>query len=108
MRFGDDHDNPVADGAHEFAGQRRVRWDIYIAPIRAFERQDLAGEAGDRTDPVGSELGTGQNRENAGRFHCRASVEPGNVGMGDGRAQDIGVCLAGEIDVVGVAPAAEK
>lgn len=48
----------------------------------------------------------GQHGQHARRGGRRLCVEAGDAGMGVWRAQDMAIGLAGQVDIVGIAPAA--
>jgi len=76
--LGDDQRHWVADMAHPVAGQRVARRHDDRA-----DRVDL-GDARERSDPVGSQIGLGENAENAWRSARRSGVDPIDRGMAIG------------------------
>jgi hypothetical protein len=73
--FGDDQCHGVADVAHSAAGQR-VAWRHNDRVYRV----DL-GDAGERADPVGAQIGLGEYAEDARRSARRSGVDPIDRGM---------------------------
>ena len=59
------------------------------------DRADL-GDAGQRTETVGAQIGFGKDAENAGGFARRRGVDPLDCRMGMRRAQHMSIELPGQ------------
>ena len=93
-RFGDDERDRVADMAHPLGGEREAR-----RHDQRVDRRDLR-DARQRADPVGGEIGGGEDAVNPGQRICRRRVDTGDLGMAVRRADDDGMELAENVDVV--------
>ena len=99
QRLGDDDGDMVADIAHLALGQRRMRAGLHRRAVLGMDHP----AADQPADLVVGEILAGEDVDHA-RACLRAaamSIEL-DVGMGVRRAQEIGVGLAGAVDVVGV------
>src|SRR5690606_16119397 len=104
IALGNDHGDVVADVAHLVLRQRRVGRFPHGVAVDVGD-QPAAGQA---ADLVGLEVFAGEYRQHAGRRQCGTGVDAADAGVGVRRAQEIGIGLAVEADVVGVAALAAQ
>ena len=102
--LGHDHRHPVADVADPLDGQRPAR---RIGARRAVRVLDLA-RARHRPIPGGAVIGPGQHRENSRQRRRRLRSKALDAGVGVGRAQDVGMDLTRQRQIVDVVPAAAE
>ncbi len=98
QRLGDDDRDRIADVVRLAMGDRRVRRHLHLRAV-------LGGDhpaADEIADLVGGKLGAGEHREHARHGGGRLGVDLPDLGVGMGRAQEIGMGLARTVDVVRV------
>ena len=94
---GDHQRQRLADVAHPPGREHRSRRREQRAAVLVLERQLAEDRA------VVLEVGGGVNPEHAGRAGGGSGIDGAQHAMGVGRAQDHRICLARQVDVVGVA-----
>ena len=97
QRFGDHHRHRIADMAGLADGERRMRRHLHRRAVLGMDHP----AADQIADLVGGQFGAGEHREHA-RHAGAAGVDRFDLGVRVRRAHEIGVGLAGPIDVVGV------
>ena len=98
QRLGEDDGDRIADMVRLAMGDRRMR---RILHLRAVLGRDHPA-ANETADLVGGKLGAGEHREHARHRRRRLAVDAPDLGVGMRRAQEVGLALAGTVDVVGV------
>ncbi len=104
LRLGDHHRDRIADMAHLADRDHRMR---RLGHRRAVLVVDLPA-ARQAADVVGRHVGAGIDRDHAWRLRRRRCVDAVDLRMRPVRATDIGIKLAGPVDVVGVVAAAAE
>ena len=94
--FGDDKRDRLADKPDAALRQPQMAAREHRRPVGALALKRHAHDAEPRRDKIVA----GQHEKDSGRRLRSAQVEPADLGMGMRRAQDIGVGLARQVDVV--------
>ena len=96
--FRDDRGDVIADVAHLVAGQREMRWGLVRLPIPVGDNPAARQGA----DIVRGHVLAREDGDDTRHGACGIRVDPVDLRVGMRRAQEIGVGLAGPIDVVRV------
>ena len=98
-RVGDDDRDGMTDMIHAAGGDGRARRQIHRAAVALLVRR----HRGQGAERVGLIILADEYGADTRHPRCRAGVDTANVGVGMGRADDGGIKLVGNIEVVEVA-----
>ena len=99
-RLGDDEGDGIADQHRPAVRQRGPRRHEHRRAVAALARDHRAERAVFRGRPIGA----GEHREHARHLLRRAHVDRADARMRVGRAQDMGMSEARQVEIVGIAP----